>query len=107
MSDHNNLPLTLLGDLNSVAEVSDTTVNLDFVVEEFLECADIEDLVRGRLGRVDDELNPRTFSLLNPFVNIKGDRKKTFLPSASPSLAFLPSCPWQRISISQNKHSAY
>ena len=56
VSDDLDLALTLLGDLDNVAEVSDTAVNLDLVLEELLESGDVEDLVRRRLGGVDDEL---------------------------------------------------
>lgn len=51
-----NLALTLLGDLNLVAEVADATLNLDLVLEELLKGSDVEDLVGGGLGSVDDEL---------------------------------------------------
>lgn len=54
--DHLNLSIADLGDLNDITEVSDTSINLDLVLEELLECGDIEDLVGGRLGSVDDEL---------------------------------------------------
>lgn len=51
-----NLAVTLLGNLNDIAEVSGAAVNLDAVVEELLEGSNVEDLVRRRLRRVDDEL---------------------------------------------------
>ncbi len=51
-----NLSITDLGDLNDIAEVSDTAVNLDLVLEELLESGNVEDLVAGRLRSVDDEL---------------------------------------------------
>jgi hypothetical protein len=51
-----NLSLSLLGDLDDVAEISDAAVNLNFVLEEFLESRDIEDLVTGGLRSIDDEL---------------------------------------------------
>jgi len=51
-----NLSLSLLRDLDNVAEISDAAVNLYFVLEEFLECRDIEDLVTGGLRSIDDEL---------------------------------------------------
>lgn len=51
-----DLAVTLLGDLDGLAKVADTTLDLDLLVQELLEGGDIEDLVRGRLGGVDDEL---------------------------------------------------
>lgn len=51
-----DLSVTLLGDLDLVAEVANTALNLDLLVQELLEGGDIEDLVGGRLGGVDDEL---------------------------------------------------
>jgi hypothetical protein len=56
VGDDLDLALTLLGDLDNVAEVSGAAVNLDLVLEELLEGRDVEDLVRRRLGGVDDEL---------------------------------------------------
>lgn len=56
MSNNLNLSITRLGDLNVVAEVTDTSLDLDAVVQELLESGDVEDLVAGRLGGVDDEL---------------------------------------------------
>jgi hypothetical protein len=44
------------GDLDDLAEVSDAAVNLDLLVEELLEGRNVEDLVAGGLGSVDDEL---------------------------------------------------
>jgi hypothetical protein len=54
----NNLDLSLtdLGDLYGLAKVSDTAINLNLILEELLERGDIEDLVGGWLGSVDDEL---------------------------------------------------
>jgi hypothetical protein len=51
-----DLPVALLGDLHDVAEVADAAVDLDLVVQEFLEGGDVEDLVAGGLRGVDDEL---------------------------------------------------
>lgn len=51
-----NLAVGLLRDLDSVAEVSGTALNLDAVVKELLESLDVEDLVVHRLRAVDDEL---------------------------------------------------
>ena len=51
-----NLAFTLLANLDRVAQVTDAVIDLDLVVEEFFEGRNIEDLVRGGLGGVDDEL---------------------------------------------------
>jgi len=51
-----NLSITDLSDLDDVTQVSNTAVNLDFILEELFESRDVEDLVAGRLGSVDDEL---------------------------------------------------
>lgn len=56
VSNNLNLSIARLGDLNVVAEVSDAALDLDAVVQEFLKGGDVEDLVAGRLGGVDDEL---------------------------------------------------
>lgn len=56
MGDDLDLALTLLGDLDLVAEVADATLNLDLVLEELLEGSDVENLVGGGLRSVDDEL---------------------------------------------------
>lgn len=57
MSNNDDLAFTFSGDGNNVAEVSDTALNLDLVVEELFESTDVEDLVGGWLGGVDDELH--------------------------------------------------
>ena len=59
MRDNDNLPLTLLGDLDDVAKVAGAAVHLDLVVEELLETGGVEDLVGRGLGRVDHELRNR------------------------------------------------
>ena len=56
MCNNLNLALTLLRDLDNVAEVSDTAVDLNLVLQEFLEGGDIEDLIASGLRSVDDEL---------------------------------------------------
>jgi hypothetical protein len=56
VSNNLNLSIARLGDLNVVAEVSDAALDLDAVVQELLESGDVEDLVAGRLGGVDDVL---------------------------------------------------
>jgi len=52
-----DLALTLLGDLDNISQVSGAAINLDAVVEELLEGSNVEDLVRRRLGGVDDKLS--------------------------------------------------
>ena len=54
--DHDDLAFTPLSDSDGVAEVTGTATNLDLVVQELLERSGVEDLARGRLGSVDDEL---------------------------------------------------
>ena len=56
MGNNLNLAITDGVDDNVVAEVADTALDLDAVVEELLEGRDIEDLVASGLGSVDDEL---------------------------------------------------
>lgn len=51
-----NLAITNLLDLDNIAEVANAAVNLDLVLEELLEGADVEDLVAGGLRSVNDEL---------------------------------------------------
>ena len=51
-----DLAITLLGDLDGLAEVAGAALNLDALVQELLEGGDIEDLVAGGLRSVDDEL---------------------------------------------------
>ena len=53
-----NLPIALLADLHCVPEISHSVVDLYLVVQELLESGDVENLVRGRLGSIDDELLP-------------------------------------------------
>lgn len=61
VSDDNNLSITLLGDLNGVTKVSDTATNLDLIVEELLERANVENFIGGGLGCVDGELKPGNY----------------------------------------------
>ena len=56
MRDNLNLPIALLADCNCVTQISNAIVNLDFIMEELLECIDVKDLVGGRLGGVNNEL---------------------------------------------------
>ena len=51
-----NFAISRLRDLDGIAEVTDAPVDLDLLVEELLEGADIENLVAGGLRGVDDEL---------------------------------------------------
>lgn len=57
MSDDLDLAIAGAGDLDGVAQVADTALDLDLVVEELLEGSDIEDLVVGGLRAVDHILN--------------------------------------------------
>jgi len=70
--DNLDLSITNLLDLNDVSEVSDTAINLDLVLEELLECSNVEDLVAGGLRSVDDELlgiSKTTLRNINKEVN--------------------------------------
>jgi len=51
-----DLPVSLLANGNRIAQVAHAIIDLDFIVEEFLKGSDVEDLVRGRLGGIDNEL---------------------------------------------------
>lgn len=51
-----NLAIANLGDLDGLAEVANTALDLDPLVQELLKSGNVEDLVRGGLGSVDDEL---------------------------------------------------
>lgn len=64
MRNNDDLPLTLLGDLNRVTKVTNTIVDLDPVMQEFLECGYVEDLIGGRLGSIDSERLSRLGLLL-------------------------------------------
>lgn len=52
-----DLSIALLADCHGITQISNTVVDLDFVVKEFLEGGDVEDFVGGGLGGVDDELS--------------------------------------------------
>lgn len=56
MGNDLNLALASLADDDVVAEVADTAVDLDLVLEELLEGSGVEDLVASGLLSVDDEL---------------------------------------------------
>jgi hypothetical protein len=78
-----NLAIASLLDDYGVAKISDTAIDLDFVLKELLESAHVEDLVAGRLRSIDDELQPCQ-TILGQYKR-QGD-----IPSASP----WPACPW-------------
>jgi len=52
-----DLPIALLADLDRVAQVPRAAIDFDAVVQELLKGGDVEDLVRGGLGGVDDVLH--------------------------------------------------
>lgn len=56
VGDDLNLAIAGLGDLDGVAEVADAALDLDLIVQELLEGGNVEDLVVGWLGAVDDVL---------------------------------------------------
>lgn len=73
MSDDNNFSIALLGDLDRVTKVSNTAINLDLIVEELLERADVENFVGGGLGCVDDELSTEIISSPNLILKTRGN----------------------------------
>lgn len=58
MSDNLDLAISDLGDSDAVAEVAGAAFDLDAVVQELLEGADVEDLVADGLRAVDRVLLP-------------------------------------------------
>ena len=64
VSNDLDLAITLLGDLDDLAEVTGAALDLDAVVEELLESLDVEDLVVDGLRAVDDELLGDLLALL-------------------------------------------
>ena len=52
VGDNNDLSLTLLGDVDDLAEVTGAAIDLDLVVEELLERGNVEDLVGSGLRAV-------------------------------------------------------
>ena len=71
MSDDLDLSITDTFDLDLVAEVTDTVLNLDLVLEELLEGGNVEDLIGGRLGSVDDVLLEQKMSVFRYLCTIK------------------------------------
>ena len=64
-----DLPIPNLTYRDRVTEIADTVVHLYLVMQEFLKGGDIEDLVRGGLRGIDDELHiliDLAFLLLSP-----------------------------------------
>jgi hypothetical protein len=80
-----DLAIPNLLDLDSVTEVANTAVDLDLVLEELLEGADVEDLVAGGLRSVDDELRessdacPFCFCRLHIAPNGRQERDNAYL----------------------------
>jgi len=62
--DNFDLAIASLGDGDLIAEVTGSALDLDLVVEEFLESGEIENLIRDGLGAVDGVLL-RNLALLN------------------------------------------
>lgn len=56
MRNHFNLSIALLAYLYGVPQIPSSIINLDFIMEELFEGGNIEDLVGGGLGSIDDEL---------------------------------------------------
>ena len=53
VGDDFDLAISGLGDADAVAEIASPAVDFDAVVEELLECGQVEDLVAHGLGAVD------------------------------------------------------
>lgn len=68
-----DLSIPLLADHDGVAQIADTVVNLDFVMQEFLEGGYVEDFVRGWLGGIDDELRSEYISIVRKRKRYKGE----------------------------------
>lgn len=62
MGNDLDLAIALLGDDDVVAQVVGAALDLDAVLEELLKGRDVEDLVVGGLGSVDDVLQARLVS---------------------------------------------
>jgi hypothetical protein len=73
-----NLPIAEVLDQHNITKISDTVVNLDLVLEELLECGNIEDLVASRLRSIDDELSSRQYKTLHPLSPLKLHVKNQF-----------------------------
>ena len=56
MRHHLDLALSLLLNRHDIAQISHPSVDLDLVVQKLLKGSDVEDLVRGRLRGIDNEL---------------------------------------------------
>ena len=56
MRNNLDFPISLLADLHNIAQISDSIVDLDFIVEKLFERRDIENLIGCWLRGVDDEL---------------------------------------------------
>ena len=67
MCDNLNLPIALLADLHGIAEVAHSVVDLYLVVQELLESGDVEDLIGGGLGGINNELLSRALVLCLAF----------------------------------------
>lgn len=91
MSNDLDLAVTLLGDLNGLAEVADAAFNLDLFVQELLESRDIEDLVASRLGSIDDELwrEPRVSKGPGIEAAVGGEKTNAYLLRHLAGLALL------------------
>ena len=59
-----NLPVTDLLDVDVIAQVAGAAFHLDTVMQEFFECAEVEDLVGDRLRAVDGVLFPQDQSII-------------------------------------------
>ena len=61
--DDLDLPISLLADLHRITEIVRPVVDLYLIMKELLERRDVEDLVGGGLGGIDDKLSNNFFML--------------------------------------------
>jgi len=69
--DDLDFAFTRRGDLDLIAQVAGTALNLDALVQELLKGGDVEDLVAGGLLGVDDELLGRLGALALGFLQLE------------------------------------
>lgn len=78
MGNNLNLAIALLANLHRIAEIANAVVDFDLVVQEFFKGGDIEDLVCGRLGSVDDVLFEFLKNPHDKLVSQKEEKKGVF-----------------------------
>lgn len=91
MCDNLNLSIASLVDLDNIAEVAGPALNLDSVVEELVECGEVEDLVVDGLRGVDCELHQAHIVSQCPFSSTRMHQNQ--LAHGSMQLTFLVTLP--------------